>query len=68
MKVPGTERGKLLLKLADLIEKHGDELAALEALNNGKSVTIARNVDVKSAADVFRSVVSPLEGYFWDSD
>jgi hypothetical protein len=54
LKVPGTERGKLLLKLADLVEKHGDELAALEALNNGKAVKIARNVDVKSAADVLR--------------
>jgi acyl-CoA reductase-like NAD-dependent aldehyde dehydrogenase len=39
-----------------LIEKHADELAALEALNNGKSVTIAKTVDVKAAADVFRCV------------
>lgn len=36
LKVAGSERGKLLTKLADLIEKHGDELAALEALNNGE--------------------------------
>jgi acyl-CoA reductase-like NAD-dependent aldehyde dehydrogenase len=39
-----------------LIEEHGDELAALEALNSGKAVTIARNVDVKGAADVLRCV------------
>lgn len=56
MKVPGTERGKLLLKLADLIDEHGDELAALEALNNGKAVTIARNFDVKGAAGALRCV------------
>lgn len=42
--------------MADLVEQHGDELAALEALNNGKAVTIARNVDVKAAVDVLRCV------------
>lgn len=36
LKVPGSERGKLLYKLADLFEKHADELAALEALDVGK--------------------------------
>ena len=30
------ERGKLLYRLADLIEKNADELAALESLDNGK--------------------------------
>ncbi len=30
------ERGRLLNKLADLIEKHKEELAALETLDNGK--------------------------------
>ena len=41
-----------------MIEEHGDELAVLEALNNGKAMTIARNVDVKKAPDVFRCTVS----------
>jgi len=36
LKVPGALRGRLLAKLADLIEKHGDELAALESLNVGE--------------------------------
>src|SRR5436853_5910134 len=31
-----SERGRLLNKLADLIEKNQEELAALETLNNGK--------------------------------
>ena len=35
-KCPGAARGKLLAKLADLVEKHADELAALEALNVGQ--------------------------------
>jgi acyl-CoA reductase-like NAD-dependent aldehyde dehydrogenase len=33
---PGSTRRDLLNKLANLIEQHQDELAALEALNNGK--------------------------------
>lgn len=33
---PGTERGKLMLKLATLIEEHADELAAIETLNSGE--------------------------------
>src|SRR5215218_1640477 len=32
----GAERGRLLNKLADLIEKNQEELAALESLDNGK--------------------------------
>ncbi len=35
LKVPAYERGRLLGKLADLLEEHKDELAALEALDAG---------------------------------
>ena len=40
------ERERLLLKLADGIERHADELAALETLNQGKTLGLARAVDV----------------------
>ena len=33
------DRGRLLFKLADLVEKHADELAALESLNCGKTIS-----------------------------
>ncbi|RSL62340.1 Aldehyde dehydrogenase [Fusarium duplospermum] len=36
------QRGNLLLKLADLAEKNLDLLAAVESLDNGKSITNAR--------------------------
>lgn len=36
LKVPGNERGRLLNKLADILEKNADELAALEALDAGE--------------------------------
>src|SRR5215468_1181534 len=35
-KMNASERGRLLNRLADLIEKNKEELAALEALDNGK--------------------------------
>ncbi len=40
LKVPGSVRGRLMNKLADLIEKHTDEFAALESLNVGKPVSV----------------------------
>ncbi len=53
-RMPASEKGRLLLKLADLIEKHADELAQLEALDNGKPVAVAKAVDVAAAASCFR--------------
>ncbi|KAJ7572852.1 Aldehyde/histidinol dehydrogenase [Mycena floridula] len=35
LKVPGSVRGRLLAKLSDLVEANIDEIAALDALNNG---------------------------------
>jgi phenylacetaldehyde dehydrogenase len=48
------DRGRLLDRLADLIEAHADELALLEAHDNGKPVRVARAVDVGSSAKLFR--------------
>ena len=45
-KASGPERARLLNRLADLIEKHADELARLESLDNGKPLAMARAVDV----------------------
>ncbi|KAJ8079314.1 hypothetical protein PM082_021816 [Marasmius tenuissimus] len=54
LKVPGTERGKLLNKLADLIEKHADEFAALESLNVGKPYSVSRTREIPASVSVFR--------------
>src|SRR5262245_55928722 len=37
-KMDARDRGKLMHKLADLIEEEADELAALESLDNGKPI------------------------------
>jgi phenylacetaldehyde dehydrogenase len=49
-----SERGRALWKLADLIEKHAEEFATLEALDNGKPLTVARVADVPLTIDMFR--------------
>lgn len=49
-----SERARLLLKLADAVEQHGDELAQLETLNTGKPLRIARAFDVGHSAECLR--------------
>ncbi|GAB5445032.1 MAG: aldehyde dehydrogenase family protein [Fuerstiella sp.] len=48
------DRGRLLLRLADLMEKHLEELAALETLDNGKPISDARSADLPLAIDCLR--------------
>jgi len=47
-------RGRLLWKLADLVDEHHEELAELETLDNGKPVFFSRIVDVPTVSDAFR--------------
>jgi phenylacetaldehyde dehydrogenase len=49
-----SERGKLLWKLAELIDQNLEELAELETLDNGKPVFFSRAVDVPTTSDGFR--------------
>ena len=48
------KRSRLLWKLADAIEAHGDELGALETADNGKPYFESRKVDVPSVVENFR--------------
>jgi len=47
-------RRNLLLKLADLVEKHQDRLAQVESMDNGKPFHVARNVDVAAVIEHLR--------------
>src|SRR5690606_8450231 len=47
-------REALLWRLSDLIEKHADELAELESIDNGKTKTMAGIVDVPHTRNYFR--------------
>src|SRR5258707_5142467 len=53
-KVSPSERGRMLWKLADLIERDLEELAELESLDNGKTYAVARVADLPLAVDMFR--------------
>jgi phenylacetaldehyde dehydrogenase len=49
-----SERGRILWKLADLIERQTEQFATLESLDNGKPLTVARAADVPLTVDMFR--------------
>ena len=49
-----SERGRLIWKLADLLESSLEEFAQVETLDNGKPITVARVADVPLSVDVFR--------------
>lgn len=53
-RMPAVQRGKVLLKIADLIESYTDELACLETLDQGKTLLQARSGDVPLSAEHFR--------------
>ncbi len=53
-KMRASERGRLLYRLADLIEANADELARLESLDNGKPLSIAKAVDVAKTVACYR--------------
>lgn len=48
------DRGRLINKLADLVEQHLDELAALETLDNGKPIRDSKAADLPLVVDCLR--------------
>src|SRR6202049_1302854 len=53
-RLSASERGRLIWKIADLLEQNLEEFAQLESLDNGKPLTVARVADVPLAIDMFR--------------
>jgi aldehyde dehydrogenase (NAD+) len=53
-KMAAAQRGVLINRLADLIEKHSEELARLEALDNGKPFAVALAADLPLSVACFR--------------
>ena len=48
------QRKRAMIRFADLLQQHGDELAMTETLDMGKPVKYARGVDINSAANCIR--------------
>jgi aldehyde dehydrogenase (NAD+) len=71
----GTQRGELMYKLSNLIEQNAEELAYLEALDNGKPASLARVADLPLTygtyryyagwADKITGSTIPLQGNFF---
>jgi phenylacetaldehyde dehydrogenase len=53
-KMSPSQRGRLISKLADLLEQHLEEFAEIESMDNGKPLNVARAADVPLAVDLFR--------------
>ncbi len=53
-KMDARERGRIMNRLADLLEEEIDELAALESLDNGKPIRDSRNADLPLTIDCLR--------------
>ncbi|WP_426453304.1 aldehyde dehydrogenase family protein [Paenibacillus sp. S-38] len=53
-RISAAERGRLMYKLADLIEENREELARLETLDNGKPIRETRGADLPLAVEHLR--------------
>ena len=53
-RTPAAERSKMLLRIADLIERDRETLARLESLDSGKPISLARKLDIPRAVSNFR--------------
>lgn len=55
------KRKAVLIRFADLIEAHGDELALLDTLDMGKPISHARTVDVPATARAIRWTAEAID-------
>ena len=53
-KTPAAERSRILLRIADLIERDLEKLARAESIDTGKPLSLARSLDIPRAASNFR--------------
>lgn len=52
--LPGTDRGRLLNRLADLVDAHRETLATIETWDNGKPYTVSLNEDMNEVTSTLR--------------
>jgi len=53
-RMPAAERSKILLRIADLIERDLEKLASAESIDTGKPLSLARTLDIPRASSNFR--------------
>lgn len=68
-KLAPAERERILLRFADIVEAHGEELAQIETLNQGKSIHLARAIEVGASVNYMRYMAgwaTKIEGQTFD--
>src|SRR5438874_6987114 len=53
-RTPAAERSRILLRIADLIDRDLEKLARAESIDTGKPLSLARSLDIPRAASNFR--------------
>jgi|TARA_B100001564_G_scaffold48528_3_gene35677 aminomuconate-semialdehyde/2-hydroxymuconate-6-semialdehyde dehydrogenase len=61
------ERGAILQKIAKLIEQNIDVLAKAESLDNGKPLSLSKNIDIPRAAENFRFFGQAITQFYSES-
>ncbi len=65
--LPAEDRARVLMRIADIVERNLDELAALESADNGKTVALAHDLDVPRAVANFRFFASSIVAFHSES-
>jgi aminomuconate-semialdehyde/2-hydroxymuconate-6-semialdehyde dehydrogenase len=66
-KTPTETRSRILLRIAELIERERDKLALAESIDQGKPVWLAKSVDIPRAAANFRFFASTIVAFASES-
>nr|DAD26954.1 TPA_asm: hypothetical protein HUJ06_028422 [Nelumbo nucifera] len=53
-RMPGSERGRIMMKLADLIDENIEELAALDTIDAGKLFSMGKAMDIPGVSGLLR--------------
>jgi len=63
---PTSERSRILVRLADLIQEHSKALAEAECIDNGKPLSLAMQMDIPRAEDNIRFFATAI--LHWNSE
>ena len=58
---PATERSRVMMAIADLVDKNVDRLARAECIDNGKPLSLARSLDIPRCATNLRFFAGTIQ-------
>lgn len=66
-KTPIENRSRILLRISDLIEMQLDDFAKAESVDNGKPLSLAKNIDIPRASSNFRFFATGIQHFASES-